>query len=609
MHPYKVAIVGLGPKGLYAFERLMARLHVADGERQIEIHLLEQSGNFGAGEIYHPDQPEYLLMNYPNRNIDVWPDEHPKPCVPETLSFVQWLRQARNFSEEDLENDFSPRRSVGHYLNYCFELLHAQQNNSAQIIKHTAKVLDMEKVDDGLRLTYEEVKDKSSAYLKVDEVLLTTGHSSCKGKLERLDGEHSSDGDDADLIPFVYPVAERLGRIQKNATVGIKGLGLTFVDAVLALTEGRGGQFERLENGNLIYLPSGNEPNKIFAFSRSGLPMIPRSGTEGLGEYRPVYFTHKNILERVGSQKKISFLEHVLPLFIAEMQYRYYSIVFEAQNLSFYPDKDLNRLQEQINVFHTNYPDIYRLRLGELFKPRPFDNTSAELGALAYMRYLVKEAEIGSESSAFMAAAMTWGRLSETFNELYSFGGMTADSHYLFDTKYRSKLNRISYGPPLQNMRKIMALVETGIVNLDLAENPQVKKLARGWAMYNTQLNFQKVDILVDARIPSISSLDNWSPLFNCMRKRGLLRPFRIHGTSSYEVGCPEINREGYAIDAKGNAIPNISLYGTPTEGITYDNDTLSRTRNNFATQWAMNVLENYKLKKSNPKKEATENG
>jgi hypothetical protein len=31
-------------------------------------------------------------------------------------------------------------------------------------------------------------------------------------------------------------------------------------------------------------------------------------------------------------------------------------------------------------------------------------------------------------------------------------------------------------------------------------------------------------------------------------------------------------------------------MYGTPTEGVTFDNDTLSRKRNNFASHWAQDI-------------------
>lgn len=607
MHPYKIAIIGLGPKGLYAFERLLARLQKSGGIKNVEIHLFEKTGNFGAGEIYDTKQPEYLIMNYPNRNINAWSNEEPSSFVPETLDFVDWLRKYENQNGEHLANGFSPRRLVGKYLGNCFDILLTHKRDDLKVFLHTAEVRDIEKIGQKLVLKYNTQGEQLSTKLIAKEVLLTTGHSSCKGRLEVA--ENSTAANDSNFIPFVYPVEEKLANVRKNSTIGIKGLGLTFVDTVLALTEGRGGKFEIMQNGNLLYIPSGNEPNRIFAFSRCGLPMIPRSGGEGEKPYEPRYFTSDNIRARAGESNNISFIEHVLPLFIAEMQYRYYSIIFEQQNLSFYPDRDIKGLKSQIHAFHEKYPEVYRLNFSDISKSKPFEGPAIELGGLAYLRYILKEAEKGSETSPFMAAAMTWGRLSETFNSIYSFGGMTADSHYIFDKKYRSKLNRISYGPPVENMKKIMTLVETGIVNLEFAKNPEVKKLQQGWALYNSSLKFQKIDTLVDARIPAINSKEDWSPLFTNLRKRGLLRPYRIQAGLSYEVGCPDVDNDGKAIDRNGTTISNISLYGTPTEGIVYDNDTLSRARNNFASQWAVNVVENFSKGRQGLKKENTHNG
>ncbi|MBC8766832.1 FAD/NAD(P)-binding protein [Arenibacter sp. BSSL-BM3] len=609
MQRYSVAIVGVGPKGLYAFERLLARWQQVEGALKLEIHLFEKTGVFGAGEIYNPDQPEYLLMNYPNRNINVWPKENPEPVVSERLDFVTWLRNKEYTSRKDIKNGFSPRRTVGKYLVDCFKALEKYKPGSVQIIKHSAEVLDVQQDGDGLILKYIDRENGPKTTLKVNEILLTTGHSSSKGKLKEDQYKGILDGEDQNLIPFVYPVEEKLAAIGENTTVGIKGLGLTFIDTVLAITEGRGGRFEKFMNGNLIYLPSGQEPKKIFPFSRSGLPMIPRNPYEGLQPYTPVYFTVENIMANVVWGQKIGFVEHMLPLMIAEMQYRYYSIVFEKFNLSFYPDKDLRSLSKQINIFHEQFPQVYRFNFEDLFKARPFHGPSPELDTLTYWRYLISEAEMGSESSAFMAAAMTWGRLSETFNTIYSFGGMTADAHYIFDSQFRTMLNRISYGPPLQNMKKILALVEMGLVDLDFGDNPQLVKQEKGWGLYNRYLNFQKIDVLIDARIPTLKSSENWSSLFSNMHQSGLLRPFRNYSGTTYEPGCPDIDRQGRAIDCNGRPRTNISFYGTPTEGVTYDNDTLSRTRNNFASQWALSVLENYIAKKLKPRKSKIKNG
>ena len=604
-----MAIVGVGPKGLYALERLLARWQQAEGALKLEIHLFEKTGVFGAGEIYHPDQPEYLLMNYPNRNINVWPKEKPEPVVSKTLDFVAWLQNNEHTSQNDIKNGFSPRRTVGKYLVDSFKELEKQKPKSVQIMKHPAEVLDVQDDGDGYILKYIDCENGAERTLKVHEILITTGHSSCKGKLGAGEYNGKLEGVDKTFVPFVYPVDEKLAVVEKNTTVGIKGLGLTFIDTVLALTEGRGGRFERFTNGSLIYLPSGKEPRKILPFSRSGLPMIPRNAYEGLEPYTPIYFTRENIMANVGRVQKISFEEHMLPLLVAEIQYRYYSMVFEKYNLSFYPDKDLGSLKKQINIFHEQFPQVYRFNFEDLFKSRPFNRSSPVVDTLTYWRYLINEADLGSTSSVFMAVAMTWGRLSETFNTIYSFAGMTADAHYIFDSQYRSRLNRISYGPPIQNMKKILALVEMGLVDLEFTENPQLVKQDDGWGIYNKHLNFQKIDVLIDARIPTFKSSQNWSSLLSKMHQSGLLRPFRNYKGTTYEVGCPDMDRQGRAININGRPLTNISFYGTPTEGITYDNDTLSRSRNNFASQWALNVLENYSVKKLKTRKSKIQNG
>ncbi|NNE77660.1 MAG: FAD/NAD(P)-binding protein [Pricia sp.] len=590
MQPYKLAIVGLGPKGLYALEHLLARLQHSDEDKEIEIHLFEKTGVFGAGEIYHPDQPDYLLMNYPNRNINAWSGEKPKPAVPKALSFVKWLYKYKNRPTENLEDEFASRKTVGEYLMYCFGQLVSFQNKSVTIAKHTATVIDIERIGQGLELTFNDNGGRN--VLRVQQVLLTTGHSSCR-KSTKYGYDDSSSTSKSNFVPYVYPVQKKLCKIDEHATIGIKGLGLTFIDTVLAITEGRGGKFINTNSESLMYVPSGNEPRKIYAFSRSGLPMIPRNGTEGKMYYLPKYFTYDNIRNRAGISKKINFNEHILPLYIAEVQYRYYSILFHQHNLNFYPYEKISQLNKQVDSFHERYPDAYRLDCRDLFKPKSFDAEQSELDALAYMRYTLKEARIGSASSAFMAAAMTWGRLSDTFNTFYSFGKMTADSQSVFDHKYRSQLNRISYGPPVENMAKIIALVETGLVDLNYAKNPEVKEVGNRWKLSNSHTNPVEVDILIDARIPTFRSPDDWSPLLKNMQDNGLVRPFRNNDTSTYEVGCPEINRQGKAIGKNGSVVHQIGIYGTPTEGMVYDNDSLSRTRNNFASRWSANVLEN----------------
>ncbi len=66
---------------------------------------------------------------------------------------------------------------------------------------------------------------------------------------------------------FAYPLFDVPQWREKR--IGIIGMGLTAIDTMLYYTENKGGKFFR-ENKKLAYKPSGNEPAKLFALSRSG---------------------------------------------------------------------------------------------------------------------------------------------------------------------------------------------------------------------------------------------------------------------------------------------------------------------------------------------------
>ncbi|AYN67453.1 hypothetical protein D1013_08805 [Euzebyella marina] len=584
--PYKIAIVGLGPKGLYALERLLSQIKYNSRDISFEINIYEKSGFPGAGFIYQPNQPDYLLMNYPNRKINAWVDEVPKSITSEAVSFVEWLSRKEGIDIYKLENGYSSRKTVGGYLVHCFNLLLRNKPDNAKINIYHNEVRDIVNYENGVGIYLNE--NGSSHKIFVNEVLLTTGHSSFKS------GKRNDISCNGTFIPFVYPVEENLAAISERSHVGIKGMGLTFIDAVLGLTEGRGGRFELLANGNYKYHPSGKEPSKIFPFSRSGMLMVPRTGIENKIRYTPKFFTLENIFKASLSENYIHFIRHILPLYVAETRYRYYSVITKKYSFDFEVNNDLEKMEFLIKAFHQRYPNEYKFVFGDLFKTRAFVKEKSKLNPVDYLNYIVQECKKGSHSSGFMAAALTWGDLSEIFNRVFSFSGLSGDSHFVFDKKYRSKLNRISYGPPLANMEKVLSLVQSGIIDFSYCIDPTVVKKDKNWEILSLDgRNRDHLDVLIDARIPTAQSTRDWGPLFTNMRQHGILRSYVNHNDKSYDVGCPEIDRQGKAISTDGESLKNISIYGTPTEGVVYDNDTLSRKRNNFASIWATLVLEN----------------
>lgn len=218
----------------------------------------------GAGPIYDPDQPEYLLMNFAAEHVDMW---WPSSCaVPaaERRSYVRW-------SGADPE-DYPSRADVGRYLVHGLDLLlrNAPANVSTRIRRATVASISME-----ASLWAVTADGQTDLY---DEVLIATGHQPSWA------GELASSWDHAvPLVRSVFPVQRWLSltRVAPGSTVAVRGFALTFIDAALALTEGRGGVFERLDHPyRLRYVPSEDDVLRIYPFSRTGRPMLPKPRRE-----------------------------------------------------------------------------------------------------------------------------------------------------------------------------------------------------------------------------------------------------------------------------------------------------------------------------------------
>jgi hypothetical protein len=111
-------------------------------------------------------------------------------------------------------------------------------------------------------------------------------------------------------------------QIPAGAKVAMQGIGLTFIDAVLELTEGRGGRFERAADGTLSYKASGKEPKVIIPFSRTGLPMTPKSHDLPAFDRPLTFFTHSAVaaLRKQANDGKLDLEEDLWPLFELEME-------------------------------------------------------------------------------------------------------------------------------------------------------------------------------------------------------------------------------------------------------------------------------------------------
>ena len=581
---YTIAIIGLGPKGLYSLERLVA---LAQNLQDVKINILvyEKSGCFGAGEVYGQEQEGYLLMNFPSVKINAWTTEGSQIDSFYKYNFEEWLLKFHH-----QEKKYAPRKVVGQYLQFCYSQIKKYAPNTVTIHEYDKEVIAIKQKQNNSVLQYKKA-DNSVEELVVQDVMITTGHCSFKGGLQSSQVIHN----DKQHINFIYPIHQKLRHITAESVVGIKGLGLTSIDAILGLTEGRGGMFIPEENGSLVYKRSNREPQLILPFSRSGIPMVPRSGEEFLQEYTPVYFTKKKIYDRKGTDKMIDFEKHVLPLLQQEIVFNYYKVKFKEEGIALTPYTAYDLLKNQIEQYHKMYPNETRFTFYNFLKtPWLYTNNSSSVNEVTFYEDIIKEALKGEQKSAFFSAAMTWGNVNHIFNDLFSFKKMTPKSYEVFNRTYKGIFNRLSYGPPVDNMNKIVALIKANIIDLRFVAMPKIENKGEEILLKNNSQKSVVLHTMIDARIPS-AEVKNWSTLFKNMHNDGIIYPASV---GDYTLGGPDINTKGYAINNRGTHLHNICFYGTPTEGMVHDNDTLARSKNNFASHWAQGVVQRIQEKR-----------
>ena len=323
--------------------------------------------------------------------------------------------------------------------------------------------------------------------------------------------------------------------------------------------------------------------------------MIPRVGE--MPSSPSLRFFTAEIVQKLkkNDSYKFNFTEELLPLIKKEFTYRYYKLAFKNVGEKLNDSLAFDEMKAQIEAFHLNHPTERKFSFEELKDPFLDSEKYNSSIVSQYLKQILAQVSLGNKSP-LLAAISAWHDISPIFNELYSFGGLTPTSHQIFDNEYAPFFNRISYGPPLENMYKILALAKAGIIDFTFGKSPKIEKsINQQLVLSNSVGNLSKqveIDHHIDARIPKMNLKTDCSPLYQNLLKNGLVRPFQnLNAEDNYFIGGIDLTENGNLIDKEGNIIENITAYGTPTEGVTFDNDTLSRSRNDFGSIWASNAV------------------
>lgn len=561
---FNIGIIGGGPKGMYALEELFRKINKDKTQGEFSVFWWNETQNFGSGPNYQPDQPDYLLINYCLGNVDAW--DRTKDQNQAQLNLMQWLEKNKTIDLKVQPTDFASRALVGCYL----------QDVLLQIIKskpdHIRLFLLPEKVENiAIEPAHKlKVHTVNNEYL-VDNLLLTTGHCYKNAPLVDFEGNHIPEN----YLRSVYPI-EELQKNPANTRVGIIGWGLTFIDVALALTEGRGGTFD--ENGS--YIASGMEP-VLFPFSRNQLPIMPRGPIYGEEIYQ-LYYLNKNwfqLMKSIAKERKLDFRKDIFPWLEKEWSFAYYSTLLQT--------REEFEIEKHIESLSDNEQFTYK----ELLFPKIPTAVTKQQTYIRYLEYLIEEAEKGELKSPLMAATAVWREASPFIAELYEAGGFTGESQNFLDKELFGAFCRTSYGPPIDNMKKIVALLKANIIKAQWLDKTEIlyNENDKHFVLQSNK-HEEKVDFIVDARIARPDLKQSNSLLYKNIRDKCIIKPFENEG---YLPGCVAVKNTGKVIH--NDNIP-LYFYGTNTEGFLLDNDSLSRKKNNLAPHWVVDTLNQHRM-------------
>lgn len=166
-----ICIVGMGSRGLTVLEQI---IHQAPRYKTqfaaVFVHMVDP-GKPGVG-IHDTDQPEYFLLNTICSQLTAFSE----PSSKEHLCFYQWSKQRYQSVRTIDPGDFLPRRWLGEYLSWSYEMLCQQAPDHLRMKHYQTEAVDIQ----SSRCGRERVILQDHTSILAEGVFLTTGHANIK---------------------------------------------------------------------------------------------------------------------------------------------------------------------------------------------------------------------------------------------------------------------------------------------------------------------------------------------------------------------------------------------------------------------------------------------
>jgi uncharacterized NAD(P)/FAD-binding protein YdhS len=617
----RVAVIGGGPRGTSVVERLIARHRaLGAGTPDLALHVIEPYEP-GPGHVWQTDQSRLFLMNTPCLYPTVVPTGPAAADVaasPGGVSFDAWRMRVQagrisGLSDDDLaecarltSRDFPSRTLYGRYLAWTFAEVVRGAAPGVTVVHHRKEAVGLQRFDDaaedrGLDDAADDLVPggepgpadpwrillDDGSRLHVDDVVLALGHLAATLTPEQARLQDVAARYGLQYWPPAVPADVAWSRLPARKTVLVRGLGLNFFDAMIQLTEGRGGRFSPADGGRLEYAPSGREP-RIVAASRRGVPYRAKAS---LDSYIPRsvtlrFCTPARVLAFRRSGVQPGFDHDLWPLLHRDVLWAYYTTLCRTTDrvLAAPPEVFLAELDAALGTDGPAWeaaagdavaravPTDLRLDVEALAQPfarRHFaDGEEYAAAVLAYLDADAAGSAQGEDDPLKMAiGAMNAGR--SVIKQAVADGGIS-DSSWNAELRgwFEPLVEGLASGPPPVRIAQLAALVRAGVVRF-VGPNPSFgfdpdEGLFRATSPWVQGDSFT-ARYLVEAMMPANRVTTSLSPLMRTLLEDGTVRPRTLMGEDGVPVTSAglDVTLPPYrAVDSTGRAQDDLFVIG-----------------------------------------------
>ncbi|AZZ60798.1 FAD/NAD(P)-binding protein [Oenococcus sp. UCMA 16435] len=587
----KIAIIGAGPRGIAVADRLVARSEKEKVNVEIKMYDPYPLG----GKVWNPVNKlnHSLIMNTVVSQVSFFIDnsiENPGP-IRKGPSFYEWIQQiAPEYLKNSSigrayldkinlkENDFAPRGLVGLYQQWFFENIRKQTGKNSSLAYEQTEIKAILPVDQQYQIDFAGTSEK------FDFIFMALGYGENKYNDEEKTFAEFAKRNKLSYFGPGNPSETNLKEIPAAQAVIIRGLGLTFFDYMIMLTEARGGKFVQ-DGKRLKYLASGQEPI-IFAGSYSGLPLHARgSNQKGPSEeYKPRFFTENNLKNLKNSNGNINY-DEFFELFDKEIQYKHYENLIKDPDYSNIIHKRINRFLRELRrnsaadyekiatEYHIPKNQIWNWDtiLNSAYKADP--HRSLKDWYVKYLDHDIEDASKGNKNAPFAGAFDILRDIRNLIRDVFENQIFMPDDIEKFLTKFNAINSFLSVGPPLIRVKQLRALIDCHIVNI-LGPEMNVENDPRDKSFFANSQKLETINAksLIEARLPSINTDLASQPLRLVLNKHGWYHKTRYQkGQQQLILNAAQINPKTYrVIDRMGQTVPGIYSAGIPHEGISW---------------------------------------